>query len=142
MFLESADENPETWTSDHNPILMTVVEKGRRLRYNRRTFHHVHYEDLWSSYDECREIVKQKWSEQGRWSNADAVECFKKATKESIIQLLWWNREVLGDISQKLEKLIKELKEVKKRNLHYEDGKYIKSLERQIDGLLLDEEIY
>ena len=46
MFLESVAETLETWTSDHNPILMEVMAKGRGLRYNKRTFPWVHYEDF------------------------------------------------------------------------------------------------
>lgn len=57
-------------------------------------------------------------------------------------QLRWWNKEELGDRNKKLEKLINELKEVKKQNQHYEDGEQIRSLEKKIDALLLDEEIY
>lgn len=55
LFLESAGVTLETWTSDHNPIMMTVVEKRRGLRYKRRNFPKVHYEYLWSSYDKCRD---------------------------------------------------------------------------------------
>ena len=65
LFLESVGVTLETWTSDHNPIMMTVVEKRRGLRYKRRNFPKVHYEYLWSSYDKCREIVKMKWLDQG-----------------------------------------------------------------------------
>lgn len=45
MFLEFAAETLETWTSDRNPIMMTVAEKERGLKYNRRTFPRLHYED-------------------------------------------------------------------------------------------------
>lgn len=45
-----------------------------------------------------------------------------KTTKESMIQLQMWSREELGDKRHKMEKLIQELKELKQRNQHYEDG--------------------
>lgn len=101
MFLESTAETLETWVSDHSPILMTVVEKGRGFRYNRRTFPRVHYEDLWSSYDKCKEIVKKEWMDQRRWNSENAVELFKKAAKDSMAQLRLWSKEELGDRSKK-----------------------------------------
>lgn len=128
MFLESTAVTLETWTFDHNPIIMTVVEKGRGLRYKRRTFPQVHYEDLWSSYD--------------KWSHGNAVECLMKTTKESMIQLQMWRREELGDRRHKVEKLIQELKELNQRNQHYEDVELVKKLEKHIDGLFLEQEIY
>lgn len=74
MFLELVAETLETWTSDHNPIFMEVMEKGRGMRYNRRIFPQVHYENFWSSYDKSREIMEQEWVEQRRWYSKDAVE--------------------------------------------------------------------
>lgn len=38
IFLESVEVTLEMWTSDHNPIVMIVVEKRRGLRYKRRNF--------------------------------------------------------------------------------------------------------
>lgn len=135
MFLESAAETLESWASDHNPILMNVVEKGRGLRYKRRIYSRVHYEDLWSSYEKCREIIRQNWLEQGRWNKEDAVECFRKITKQSMIQLQFWSGVELNDRNSRTEKLIKELKEMKQNNRHYEDSERIRKLEKQIDSL-------
>ena len=104
--METAGVTLETWMSNHNPIMMIVVEKGRGLRYKKRNFPWVHYEDLWSSYDKCREIVKMKWLDQGEWSHENAAECFMKTTKESMIQLQMWSRKELGDRRHKVEKLI------------------------------------
>lgn len=77
----------------------TMVEKGRGLRYAKRTFPRVHYEDLWNPYDKCKEIVRQVWSEEKMWRNENAVECFKKGTKKSMAQLLWQSKEELRDRS-------------------------------------------
>lgn len=49
-----------------------------------------------------------------------------KTTKESMIQLQMWSREELEDRRHKMEKLIQELKELKQRNQHYEDGELVK----------------
>ena len=65
-----------------------------------------------------------------------------KIAKESMIQLQMWSKKELGNRRHKVEKLIHELKEVKQRGQHYKDGELVKSLEKHIDGLLLEEEIY
>lgn len=66
LFHENAAETVVTWTSDHNPILMDFEEKGRKIRYERRSTRRIHYEDFWSSYDQCKQIVKREWSDQRR----------------------------------------------------------------------------
>lgn len=132
MFLESAVETLETWTSDRNPIMMTVLEKGRGLRYNRRTFPQPHYEDSQSLYGKYKEIVKQELLEQRSWSNKDVVECLKKQQKNSMAQLQSWSKEELGDRSQKLEKPINELKEVKQQNQHYVDSNILEAWRRKL----------
>lgn len=57
-FQERTTLNLVTWSSDHHPIFMEVLEKGKGIRYIRRTFQRIHYEDMWSSYERCQEIVK------------------------------------------------------------------------------------
>ena len=47
----------------------------------------MHYEDMWSPYEKCQEIVKREWWEQSIWEGADAVEVFKKATKKSMADI-------------------------------------------------------
>ena len=60
---EKAAQNLISWSSDHNPLMMEVLEKGRGNRYSRKTFHRIHYEDMWSPYKKCKEIVKKEWME-------------------------------------------------------------------------------
>ena len=38
--------NLVTWSSNHNPILMEMLERESGLRYSRRTFCKVYYEDM------------------------------------------------------------------------------------------------
>ena len=58
IFQEHAALHLETWTSDHNPIILEVEEKGRGVKHRRRSFTRFHYEDMWSPYERCKEIVK------------------------------------------------------------------------------------
>ena len=75
-FQEKATMNLVTWSFDHNSILMEVLERGSGLRYSRRTFCRVHYEDIWSPYEKCREIVKREWKESSRWDSGNPVDLF------------------------------------------------------------------
>ncbi|KAH9735375.1 reverse transcriptase domain-containing protein [Citrus sinensis] len=106
-FQEKAAMNLVTWSSDHNPILMEVLEKRSGLRYSRRTFRKVHYEDMWSPYEKCREIVKREWKESSCWDRGNPVDLFQRKSKESLAELkLWSNEEFKGR-----QKRLKQLKE-------------------------------
>lgn len=61
MFKDVSVVHMESWTSDHCPIMMErkrdrVAAEERNKRTKR-----FYYEDLWSNYKECKEIVKQSW---------------------------------------------------------------------------------
>ena len=72
--------------SDHNPILMMVEERGINKMYNKVTFS-IHYEDMWSPYEQCQEIVQHEWKVKSNWNCEDLVTRFKKAAK-NIVQIL------------------------------------------------------
>lgn len=83
-----------------------------------------------------------EWLENRRWRDKDPVTVFKKAAKESLTNLKLWSNQVFEWREKKLKKLLAELKTYKESNNQYMNGDKIKLLERQIDDLLLDEEIY
>lgn len=62
-FQEKAAQNLISWSSDHSPLMIEVLEKGRGNRYSRKIFHRIHYKDMWSLYEKCKEIVKKEWME-------------------------------------------------------------------------------
>ena len=131
-----------SWSSDYNAILMEVTEKGKGSRYTKRTFQRVHYEDMWSPYEKCQEIVKHEWEESRSWNCEDHVSQFKRTAKDSLAELKMWSREEFGGRTKKLRKLLDDLKSYKQSSNHYVSGDEFKRLERQIDDLLVDEEIY
>ena len=61
-FYDSTANNLITWASNHSLVLMEVKEKSAVPRYANRTFSRVHYEDMWSAYDSCKDIVRQEWA--------------------------------------------------------------------------------
>lgn len=50
--------------------------------------------------------------------------------------------EFRGEREKKLKKLLKELKSTKQNYDHHMDGEKIKKLEKHIDNVLIDEEVY
>ncbi|KAH9769616.1 reverse transcriptase domain-containing protein [Citrus sinensis] len=141
-FQEKAAMNLVTWSSDHNPILMEVLEKGSGLRYSRRTFRRVHHEDMWSPYEKCGEIVKREWKESSCWDRGNPVDLFQRKSKESLAELKLWSNEEFKGRQKRLKQLKERLKEIRQNYGHYDNGLEVKNIERQIDNILIDEEIF
>lgn len=121
---------------------MNIEEKGRGIRYQKKTTPSIHYEDLWSPYEKCKEIVKKEWLDHTKWSRDNVVQTFKKMAKESLAQLKLWSRHELGDRKKQADKLMEELRNIKQCHLYYVDGDRIKEIEKQLNAILMDEEIY
>lgn len=117
---------------------MEVVERGVELNCRRI----IHYEDMWSSYDACKEIIQNEWNNHGTWSDANPVQLFKKLVKTSMAQLKIWSRGEFGERTKMLESLTNELQMFRKSNMPYVSGMEIKKIERQINNILTDEEMY
>lgn len=86
--------------------------------------------------------MKWEWLDQRSWCRDNAIQTFHKAAKESLAQLKLWSRNELGDRKKQVDMLIEELKIIKKNHLQYVNGARIKSIEKQIDVILTEEEIY
>ncbi|KAL9433059.1 hypothetical protein AB3S75_027969 [Citrus x aurantiifolia] len=99
----------ETWSSDHYPIVMEVIERGKRVDYCKKSFPRAHYEDMWSLYEKYQEIVKKRWMEQCNWKSANVTELFVEAAKRLMADLTLWSSEEFGGREKKMKKLIKEL---------------------------------
>lgn len=59
----------ESWTSDHSPIFMEVVDRGSELRYTRGSFKRSYYEDFWSPNEACQKIIEDEWLRNEDWEN-------------------------------------------------------------------------
>lgn len=88
-FVDYAAINLESWTFDHCPVLMEVQNWGNGLRHNRKRSSHIYYEDIWSSYDVCKEIIEDVWSRQRSWNRDNLTQEFYKMTKESMAMLIF-----------------------------------------------------
>lgn len=59
-FMDSLASNLIHWVSDHCPVLFEVKERCNKNKYVSRSFPRYHYEDMWSSYEACKNIVKDE----------------------------------------------------------------------------------
>ncbi|KAH9770469.1 putative reverse transcriptase/RNA-dependent DNA polymerase [Citrus sinensis] len=113
-FQETEGTNLVSVGSDYYPIMMEVKEKGSGLQYVRKTFPRVHFEDMWSSYEACKAIIKAEWEKYGTTAGRDT----------------------------KLNMLTQELQKAKQNKVQHKEANAIKKIEEQIHNILLDEEIY
>ncbi|KAH9736072.1 hypothetical protein KPL71_017960 [Citrus sinensis] len=141
-FVDCAASNLDSWTSDHCPVLMVVQERREGMIQRGRHSSRIHYEDMWSSYDGCKEIIKEEWGLYRNWSSENSAQSFRQATKTSMGRLLGWSKREFRKRDRKLEKLKVQLRELKQRRVQFVDGEEIRKVEKQIQNILMDEEIY
>lgn len=103
------------WESNHCPIMMVVQNRQRSLNYEKRSFNRIHYEDMWSSYDECKNIVKREWLNWGDGSEDNPVQMFTKISKSSMAHLKFWSKEAFGNREKKAKEPDKETGKSKAR---------------------------
>ncbi|XP_024038343.1 uncharacterized protein LOC112097373 [Citrus clementina] len=142
VFSDGAATNIDSWTSDHCPVVMEVQVRGSGMNFNQRRATLIHYEDMWSPYDTCKEIIEKEWSLQGCWNAVNPVSMFQKVSKNSMARLILWSKEEFRGRQKKLEKLMNQLRSLKLSRVQYVKGNKIKEVERQIQYMLADDEIY
>ena len=141
-FYDHAAINLLTVSSDHCPMLMEVRERGKSVRYERKAPRRIHYEDIWSAYETCKSIVQEEWSSQGNWKYGNPVLQFQKSAKSSMAKLKWWSKQEFEEREKELKQMTEQLKSLKHNFKHYDSGDEIKKLERRINNLLIDKEMY
>lgn len=72
----------------------------------------------------------------------NVVSLFQKKIRDTMAELKLWSKEEFGGRTKQLDKLLTDLETSRQQHLQYVDEESIKKLERQIDNLLVDEEIY
>ena len=106
--------------------MMEVVKNCVEQICKRQSWRRIHYEDMWSSYDACKEIVKNEWASHGGGTNANPVQLFKKSATTSMAHLRIWSKEEFGERKKKLELLVNELQLIRQSEKPYECGAEIK----------------
>ena len=70
------------------------------------------------------------------------VSMFQKVSKKSMARLILWSKEEFRGRQKKLEKLMNQLWSLKLSRVQYVNGNKIKEVERQIQNMLVDDEIF
>ena len=102
----------------------------------------MHYEDIWSAYNMCKSIVQDEWSNCDNQKYGNQVLQFQKLAKNSMAKLKQWSKQEFGGREKELKRSIKQLERVKQNFEHYGSGDEIRRLEKKINNLLIDEEMY
>ncbi|XP_024033484.1 uncharacterized protein LOC112095607 [Citrus clementina] len=133
---------PFTWNNGrYGPhYIEERLGRGRGLCWKRKKSTRIHYEDLWSPYEACKEIIKTEWSSYGSWNDANPIPLFQKVVKESMARLLLWSKEEFGEREKKLKQIMNQLERLKQSYVQYDSGEEIKKLEGQIHDILINEE--
>ena len=89
-------------------MLMEVIEQGSGLRYIKQNASRVHYEDMWSTYKACKDIIQREW----------------------MAELKGWSRVEFGGRKNKLDELVDRLKELRFSGEHYSNEEEVKRVKR------------
>lgn len=119
-----------------------LIGRKKGASYSKRTLARNHYEDMWSSYDKCKDIVKHGCSKKGEWLESNPVQIFKQTSNAALAELMCWIKETFKGSKEKLKKPMHRIKELHDCNRQYKCGEELKSIERYIHHFLLDEEIF
>lgn len=88
--------------SDHAPLYVQL-DPERRGDPRRRPFR---FEAAWLKHDEFKELLNASWN--GELSTLAALESLKKKLKK-------WNKEIFGNVIQRKETLLGEIKEIQEK---------------------------
>ncbi|KAH9685373.1 reverse transcriptase domain-containing protein [Citrus sinensis] len=72
------------WVSDHCPIMFEVKDCCKKLNYKKNSFPRDHYEDMWSSYEACSNIVRTEWESFDGNSWESPVQRFQRKPPQAI----------------------------------------------------------
>lgn len=126
LYQKTTTQNIISWSSYHSLILMEIIGKDEGQRYKRRTFQRVHYKEMWSAYEKCKEIVQQEWQEKSKWNKENPVELFKKRAKVSLGKLQLQSKKEFGGRQKQLKQLENKLKTIRHDFSHYDCGDELK----------------
>lgn len=65
----------------------------------------IHYENMTSSYEACKEIIEREWSIHGSCNKSNPIALFQKVIKVLMARLKWWSKEEFGMRENKLEEI-------------------------------------
>ena len=95
--------NLDTFCSDRTPIMLKLQVRNKGVSFKQRSRSCIDYEDLWSTYDECKRIVNEEWGSEEGWNRDDSVQYLKKIANSSMAQLQTWSKQQFKNLKEKLK---------------------------------------
>ncbi|XP_075658855.1 uncharacterized protein LOC142628694 [Castanea sativa] len=118
--------------SDHALILMDTNPSD--------SFAHIpfRFEIVWLRDDRCSAVIEDAW--KGKVSGSEFIKLYEKkaATREALRK---WNKEVFGHCQDKINSLLKKIKEVQDRQPSHENGLLENDLQAELSEWLLRSEV-
>ena len=121
-------------TSDHCALLLNSSPPHRSPHVKR-----FHFEALWTKNKECREIIDSSW---GVGSYLSTPEGLMENLKFCASELSSWSSSVYGHIPKKIQSKRNALSLLTQQDCSGELGVEIRALQRELNELLDDEELY
>lgn len=124
-------------SSDHRPILAEWKEEppDKRLQNHRRP---KRFEEVWTKYEECREIVRRTWVGTGREGRRTLTE----KMGECLSKLEQWSKgKYNGSIRGAIARKENEIQGILNQGNQSNDPE-VGRLEKELEILLEDDEIY
>ena len=121
-------------TSDH--CALYVADPKAPKQSNTRRFH---FEAMWASNDECKNIIEAAWMAAG---NVNTAEGMAAALKACAMDLKAWSSATYGQIPKKIQEKRKRLSILVQLDGDGQFGEEIKQVRKDINDLIDSEELY
>ena len=136
-FLASSVVHLPCSRSDHAPVLVRAMEHHNPPKMRRRLHR---FEEKWAYHPDYEEVVRAAWGSSLRSGNPMFRLCEK--IKEVRMALVAWSSRVMGWSSIILNEKLAALDALKQANGDGHHGDQLRSIEKEVDELLLRDEVY
>ena len=118
--------------SDHAPILLDTNPSDSFVH---RPFR---FEAVWLRDDRCSDVIEEAW--KGKVSGSEFLKLYKKQapTREALRK---WNKEVFGRCQNRINSLLKKIKDVQERQPSHENDLLENDLQTELSEWLLRSEV-
>ena len=120
-------------TSDHC-LLSLWLRKRQPSRSTKKRFF---FEAMSTRDEQCRGVIESAWDPL----NGNPELSFQDRVKQCKVQLQDWNRRVFGNVNRELKSKQRHLQQLESLNQLHETTKEIQALKKEINEILLREEI-
>ena len=122
--LDQSVHHLNSFTSDHRPILVSLVSNGERQRWRRKPFR---FKAMWLIEPSCNEVVSKAWE-----CSPDGTPMYMatKKLKRCKTLLKAWSRDHFGNVVQKIKwkkELLWKVEEVAAMTRNSNDVERLKS---------------